>query len=113
MGNDDYQAGMKDYSGSDPNAADTQKEIQKAYLANLQQVAKTTAGVEVICHILEMLGTFEPAWSDKNAYLAKQTVLKDFGNDLLDELAVAAEEVHDNIQRMMRQRRKLALIIKN
>lgn len=109
----DYQTGMKDYSGSDPNADDTQEAIQKAYLANLQQVANTTAGAEVICHILEMLGTFEPAWSDKNAYLAKQTALKDFGNDLLDDLAVAAENVHDNIQRRMRQRRKLALIIKN
>ena len=49
----------------------------------------------------------------QNARLARQVVLKDFGNELLDDLAVASSKTHDDIQRMMRAKRKLNLIIQN
>ena len=72
---------------------------------------KTAAGAEVICVLLERLGTFEPAWTEKNAKMARMTALKDFGNDILDDLAVADEKKHDDIQRMMRVRRRLANVV--
>jgi hypothetical protein len=80
----------------------------EAYLTNLRIVASTQAGVNIICYWLAELGTFEPSWSDKNPKLARQAVLKDLGNDILDDLAVASEKIHDAIQREMRTRRKRA-----
>lgn len=102
---------MEDYSGEDTRATLTQEDEYKAYLSDLQEVAKTAAGTRVLCRLLENLGTFEQGWHEKNAKLAKNAVLKDFGNDILDDLAVACEKVHDDIQRTMRIRRKLAIVL--
>jgi len=80
----------------------------EAYLTNLRVVANTQAGLSVICYWLAELGTFEPSWTEKNAKLARQSVLKDVGNDILDDLAVASSTIHDAVQREMRTRRKRA-----
>ena len=80
----------------------------EAYLTSLRAVANTQAGLNVICYWLGELGTFEPSWTEKNAKLARQAVLKDVGNDILDDLSVASETVHDTVQREMRARRKRA-----
>ena len=103
---------MADYEDDTARGELTQAEDYKHYLSDLQEVAKTTAGARVICRLLDELGTFEPAWTDKNARLAKQVVLKDFGGSILDDLAIADADVHDDIQRMMRIRRKLAETIR-
>jgi len=80
----------------------------KRFLTDLHTVAKSPEGARVICWYLSKLGTFDPAWSAKNPQLARAVVLKDFGQSILDDLAVAADGVHDEIQRMMRIRRKAA-----
>ena len=99
---------MEDYSSDEEKQQDTDQDtIYKKYLGDLQEILKTTAGTNVVCTLLEALGTFEPAWSEKNARMAQQTALKDFGNDFLDDIALAGSQVHDDIQRMMRMRRKL------
>lgn len=98
----------EDYSSDEERQQDTDQDtIDRKYLEDLQEVLKTTAGTNVVCTLLEQLGTFEPAWSEKNARMAQQTALKDFGNEFLDAIAVAGAQVHDDIQRMMRMRRKL------
>jgi hypothetical protein len=79
----------------------------KGFLADLRDVVGHPGGARVICTLLERLGTFEPAYSEKNAKLIYKVVLKDFGNDILDDLATASAAAHDDIQRMMRIRRKL------
>ncbi|GAG40518.1 unnamed protein product, partial [marine sediment metagenome] len=66
------------------NDTDQDKEYRQ-YLGDLQIVVKTPEGSRVICRLLEDLGTFQPAWSEKNARLAKQAVLKDFGQEMLDD----------------------------
>lgn len=78
------------------------------YIEDLRAVVRTPAGARVVCGLLDALGAFEPAWTEKNAVLARRAVLRDFGQSLLDDLAVAADDVHDDIQRMMRIRRKAA-----
>lgn len=80
----------------------------RQYLEDVRTVVRTPAGARVFCTLLEMLGAFDPSWSEKNARLAQKVVLRDFGQLLLDDLAVAADDVHDDIQRMMRIRRKAA-----
>lgn len=80
----------------------------RQYIEDVRTVARTPAGARFICSLLEMLGAFDPSWSEKNARLAQKVVLRDFGQLLLDDLAVAADDVHDDIQRMMRIRRKAA-----
>ena len=79
----------------------------KEFIADLTMVANTPAGARFICALLGKTGAFEPAWTAKNADMAKNTVLKDFGQDLLDDLSIANDKVHDQIQLMMRVRRKL------
>jgi len=99
---------MEDYGlPGDTPSGETVEEREKSYHADLHDVVKTPEGARVVCYWLERLGTFDPAWSDKNARMAQQTVLKDAGNELLDDLAVAHPNTHDDIQRMMRIRRKL------
>ncbi len=81
----------------------------KRYLTDLHAVAATTEGQRVLMHLLNQLGAFEPAWHPKNAQMAKAIVLKDFGQEILDDLAVASDEAHDEIQRVMRISRKAGL----
>ena len=81
----------------------------KRYLTDLHAVAATPAGQRVLVWILGQLGTFDPAWHPKNAQLAKAVVLKDFGQEILDDLAVASDEAHDVIQRSMRVSRMAGL----
>lgn len=88
--------------------AATQDQEYRAYLSDLSEVANLPAGSRFLCALMEKLGAFEPSWTDKNARMARQVVLRDFGQDILDDLAVASDEVHDNIQRAMRVRRKAA-----
>ena len=84
----------------------TYEEAYKGYLIDLRDVAQTPEGSRVLCWLLEQSGAFEPVWSPKNAQLARAAVLKDFGQEILDDLAMAADGVHDSIQRTMRIRRK-------
>ncbi|MCP4454114.1 MAG: hypothetical protein GY809_21855, partial [Planctomycetes bacterium] len=74
----------------------------KRYLTDLHSVAATPAGQRVLVWILGRLGTFDPAWNAKNAQMAKATVLKDYGQEIMDDLAVASDDVHDSLQRSMR-----------
>lgn len=89
----------------------TQEQAYKHYLGELATVARTPAGANVICALLQRLGVFDPTWSAKNAHLARAVVLNDFGQELLNDLAIAADDVHDDIQRMMRIRRKAADVL--
>jgi hypothetical protein len=106
----DYSDAVETYTGDpeDTRKALVQDEDYKNFLTDLYSVARSGSGARVLCEIFDRLGTFNPSWSDKNARLAKAAVLKDFGQDLMDDLAVADDEVHDLIQRMMRIRRKSA-----
>lgn len=79
------------------------------FCTDLHTIAMQPAGQRVLMYILDKLGTFEPAWHSKNAQLAKATVLRDFGQEILDDLAVASDEAHDMIQRSMRIARKAGL----
>ncbi|MCP4127765.1 MAG: hypothetical protein GY753_11960 [Gammaproteobacteria bacterium] len=81
----------------------------KRFLTDLHFVASTAEGQRVLMHILGALGTFECAWHPKNAQMAKAVVLKDFGQEILDDLAVASDVAHDEIQRAMRIARKAGL----
>jgi predicted AAA+ superfamily ATPase len=81
----------------------------KRYLTDLHEVTSKPAGRRVLAHILGRLGTFDSAWSAKNAQMAKATVLRDFGQEVIDDLAVASAESHDEIQRSMRISRKAGL----
>ena len=78
----------------------------KSYLEDLQAVVKTPAGARVICSWLETLGAVDPVWSEKNAKLIRRAILIDIANMIFDDLATASPEAHDDIQRMMRIRRK-------
>jgi len=100
----DYNDPKQSKKGKEPTAA----EQRKSYLTDLNALAKTPEGIRVICFWLEALGTFEPSWTEKNARLARSVVLKDFGSGMLDDVAIVSEEAHNNIQRAMRVRRKLA-----
>lgn len=81
----------------------------RTYITDLHFIASQPAGQRVLIRILESLGTFEPAWHPKNAQMAKAIVLKDFGHDLLDDLAVASGEAHDAIQKSIRISRRARL----
>jgi hypothetical protein len=81
----------------------------RQYLMDLRQVAFTAEGQRVLIWILGALGTCEPAWHPKNANMARAIVLKDFGQDILDDLAIAAGEAHDAIQRSIRIARRAGL----
>jgi hypothetical protein len=81
----------------------------KRYLTDLHFVAATAEGRRALMWILSQLGTFEPAWHPKNAQLARAVVLKDFGQEILDDLAVASDSAHDEIQRAMRIARKAGI----
>ncbi len=81
----------------------------KRYLTDLHFVASSAEGQRVLMHILGQLGTFEPAWHPKNAQMARAIVLKDFGQEVLDDLAVASDVAHDDIQRAMRIARKAGI----
>jgi hypothetical protein len=103
---------MEDYRSDEEIKADkatgpTQEQRRKSYLTDLLAVTKTEEGVRVICYLLECLEVFEPTWTDKNARLARKAVLSDFGNEMLDDIAIVSEDVHNKIQRTMRVRRKL------
>ncbi len=93
----------------DAKAAATVDPEYKRYLTDLHEMAAKPAGQRVLVWILGRLGTFDPAWHAKNAHLAKATVLKDFGQEIMDDLAVASAESHDEIQRSMRISRKAGL----
>ena len=107
-----FDPDMEDYRSDEEKEADavepSQQERRKSYLADLLAVTKTPEGIRVICYLLECLEVFEPTWTDKNARLARKAVLSDFGNDMLDDIAIVSEKVHNNIQRTMRIKRKLA-----
>lgn len=81
---------------------------EKQYLLDLRTVMNTRAGSNVLCAVLEKLGVTREAWNDKNSILAKQTVLKDFGDDLQDDLAMASDEGFGQLQKKMRTRRRAA-----
>lgn len=103
----DNNPGEQYYDG-DAEQAEVDPEY-KRFLTDLHAVAASGAGQRVIIHILNQLGTFEAAWHPKNAHMAKAIVLKDFGQDILDDLAVASGEAHDAIQRAIRISRKSGL----
>ena len=67
----------------------------------------TPEGERFICSLMEMLGAFEPSWHPKNALLAKAATLRDFGQEILDDIALASEEAHSKLQYKMRIRRKM------
>jgi hypothetical protein len=98
---------VEDFTGSDGTRTErSQEEIRTTYLADLYEVAKLPAGARVLCALLvNELGVKRDAWAEKNARMAKNVVLKDFGDRLLDDLAAADGDTHDDIQRMMRSLR--------
>jgi len=89
----------------------TLEEEYLRYLSDLSVVAKTPEGARVVCELLERAGTFDTAWHTDNAQMVMATVLRDFGQGILDDLAIVAEDVHDDIQRMMRRRRNLDTLL--
>lgn len=100
----------------DADQALIEREVDDAYrqyVMDLRKVARTPEGSRVLCSLLEALGAFDPCWTDKNARLARAVVLRDFGQSLLDDLALAADDVHDDISRMMRIRRKMTELTDN
>ena len=90
----------------------SQEEGYKRFLSDLSSVIQTPEGARVICEILERAGTFDQAWSADQAQMTMATVLRDFGQNLLDDVAVAGENVHNDIQRMMRVRRHLDIMLR-
>jgi hypothetical protein len=74
----------------------------KTYLIDLKMVSDKPEGQRVFIWILDQLGTFDPSWTPKNPELAKAAVLRDFGQALLDDIAVASSEAHDAIVKSMR-----------
>lgn len=86
------------------------EEDRKNYYFALAQVAKDPHGREFLCRFLADLGAFSPTWNAKNARLVHNAVRRDVGQELLDDLAIAAGEEHDEIQRIMRVRRKLTAV---
>jgi hypothetical protein len=101
--------GEYDWLKSDTGIYGEKPEDDDTYLQHvedLSKVAGTPAGARVICWYLAQLGAFDKAWSPKNAQLAQATILRDFGQTILDDLAMGSPEAHDAIQRMMRVRRK-------
>lgn len=106
---------IEDYEIENARLRLEQDTAYKHYIEALRTVLRTPDGKLVLCHMLKQCGTFEPAWTDKTAKLARQIVLKDFGNELLDDIAVADDKEHDSIQRTMRIERKLfdALLTEN
>jgi len=101
MDGEQYYDQARDGAGIDPE--------YRRYLTDLHAIASTAEGQRVLMHILNQLGTFDPAWHPKNAQMAKSVVLKDYGQEILDDLAVASDEAHDEIQRAMRISRKAGL----
>jgi hypothetical protein len=102
---------MEDIIEIDQKQRQEAEEAYISYLSDLLVVAKTPEGARVVCEILERAGTFDTAWSPDNAQMVMSVVLKDFGQGLLDDLAITAGDVHDDIQRMMRRRRNMDLIL--
>jgi len=104
------EQGGEDFSTGDGGASTalTQKEVRRAYLNDLSEIATIPAAARVLLYLVEDMGTFDDAWSDKNAKMAKAVVLKDFGGRIMADIALAAPNAHEDIQRMERARRKRA-----
>jgi hypothetical protein len=79
----------------------------KRYLNALREVIATEAGREFIAVLVgDKLGAFEPCWRG-NSSIHKVAALRDAGQDLMDDIAIADGEAHDEITRKLRLRRKL------
>lgn len=94
------------------NEAVTPEEAFKRYIADLSAVLKTPEGARVVCEILERAGTFDQAWHTDIAQMTMSCILRDFGQTLLDDVALAGEDIHNDIQRMMRVRRQLDVCLR-
>lgn len=82
----------------------------REYLRCLRQVIGLPEGREVVCNLLERLQVLGPVWDEKNAKMFKAVVLRDFGQEILVDLALADDEAHDDVQRQLRLRRKLVIV---
>lgn len=82
-------------------------EDYKQWLEDLRAVATTPEGARFICRLSESLGVGSPAYR-KGADVYAATALKDFGDDLMADLAVASDITHGDITRMLLIRRKAA-----
>lgn len=76
------------------------------YISDINEICKTEPGMRFMCGLLMRLGTFDTAWCG-NSTIHKRTALKDFGGELLDDIAVCSPAVFTDLQWRMRSMRKL------
>lgn len=82
------------------------EEDYREWLREIQVVAGTEEGKSLICKLLLKLGTFEPAYCG-NSNIYRATALKDFGNELLTDIATVSPTLNADIH--WRVRTKLNL----
>ena len=74
---------------------------ERQYLEDLRDVARTPAGKRVLVVLLDRLGAHRPAWRG-NSSIHRECALKDFADDVLNDLALADEDAFLNLSRAMR-----------
>lgn len=88
---------------------EVEKRLEQDYrhwLYILRTVGNTEEGKSLICNLLLKLGTFEPAYCG-NSNIYRTTALKDFGNELLTDIATVSPALNADIH--WRVRTKLNL----
>lgn len=80
---------------------------ERRYFNILREVISTESGMEFVAALVgDKLGAFDPCWRG-NSSIHRVAALRDAGQDLMDDIAIADGDAHDEIMRKLRLKRKL------